>query len=139
MLLVLVSGSAIVTVSWAVAVCAGLPESVTVNVMAAPTTATVGKPASVAFDAFSDSPAGRGPLDQLYGAVPPEALSVAEYGLPVCPTGSALVVSFRVAGGGGGGGEGGSEFEPPPQPWSSSTPMTIEGRNSSREQRESAN
>jgi hypothetical protein len=75
---------AVVRVSDTVAVCAGLLESVTLKVSAAPETAAVGVPVIAPVAVFSDNPAGRVPLvsAQLYGVVPPLAASVAEYATP---------------------------------------------------------
>jgi hypothetical protein len=58
--------------------CAGFAESVTVKAIAAPATSSVGKPASVPFDALSDRPAGKVLLDRMSEAIPPDAVSVAE-------------------------------------------------------------
>ena len=70
----------VVNVSVAVAVCAGLLESVTAKVNEAPDTAAVGVPVMAPVEVFSDRPAGNVPLvsDQTYGVVPPVAASVAE-------------------------------------------------------------
>src|SRR5215469_5381049 len=94
--------------------CAGLPESLTVKVSAVPAAVAVGVPAIVPVAAASVRPAGRLPLlsAQESGAVPPLAVSAAEYAWPTCPFGSEDTVMFSAGGGGGGG--GGGELEPPP-------------------------
>ena len=51
----------VVMVSDAVALCAGLPESVTLKVSDAPDTAAVGVPVIAPVEAFSDKPEGRVP------------------------------------------------------------------------------
>ena len=51
----------VVSVSAAVALCAGLPESLTLKVSAAPDTAAVGVPLMAPVAVFSDSPAGNVP------------------------------------------------------------------------------
>jgi hypothetical protein len=59
---------------------------------------TVGVPAIAPDDAFRFSPGGSAPfvIDQVYGAVPPEAFSVAEYAVPTAPDESAgCVVMVR--------------------------------------------
>src|SRR5882757_5381051 len=89
----------VVSVSAAVALCTGFPESLTLKVSAAPDTAAVGAPVMAPVAVFSDSPAGKVPLvsDQTYGVVPPDAASVAEYATPTCPFGSDVVVMFNAA------------------------------------------
>jgi hypothetical protein len=59
---------------------AGLLESVTMNVSGVLVTTTVGVPEIVPADEFRDNPAGRAPelRDQVYGALPPCAVKVAE-------------------------------------------------------------
>jgi hypothetical protein len=59
--------------------CAGLSESVTVNVSGAATAAAAGVPVIMPVAAFSDKPVGNVPevSDQEYGVVPPVAESVA--------------------------------------------------------------
>ena len=52
----------VVSVSDAVALCAGLLESVTLNVSGALATAVVGVPEIAPVEAFSDNPAGKVPL-----------------------------------------------------------------------------
>ena len=54
--------TAVVSVSAAVALCTGLPESLTLKVSAAPDTAAVGVPVMAPVAAFSDNPAGNVPL-----------------------------------------------------------------------------
>ena len=75
-------------------VCAGLLESVTLNVSEVAVTAAVGVPVIAPVDGFSVSPDGSVPLvsDQLYGVVPPVAPNAAVYELPTCPLGSDVVV-----------------------------------------------
>ena len=53
---------AVVSVSDAVALCAGLPESVTLKVSDAPDTGAVGVPVMAPVAVFSDRPAGKLPL-----------------------------------------------------------------------------
>ncbi len=91
---------AMVSVSAAVAFCAGLLESVTWKANAVPDTAVVGVPVMAPVAAFSDNPAGNVPpaSDQAYGVVPPDAASAAEYATPTCPFGSEVVVMLNVAG-----------------------------------------
>ncbi|HUN83422.1 MAG TPA: hypothetical protein VMU48_03545 [Terracidiphilus sp.] len=62
-----------------VLVCIGLLESVTLKVSGAALAVAVGVPVIAPVDAFRESPDGRFPLvsDHAYGAVPPEAASVA--------------------------------------------------------------
>src|SRR5215468_2171285 len=69
----------------ALLLCAGLPESLTVKVSAVPAAVAVGVPAIAPVAADSVRPAGRVPLltAQESGAVPPLAVSDAEY---ACPT-----------------------------------------------------
>ena len=58
----MVSGAgAMVKVRFAVAVCAGEPESVTLKVNAAEATGKVGVPLMSPLDAFSDNPVGKVP------------------------------------------------------------------------------
>ena len=80
--------------------CAGLPESVTLKVSAAADTAAVGVPVMAPVAVFSDRPAGNVPLvsDHVYGVVPPDAVSVAEYAVPTLPFGNDVVVIVSVAG-----------------------------------------
>ncbi len=82
----------------AVLICAGLPESVTLKLSEAPATAAVGVPVMAPVAVFSDNPAGNIPLvsDQVYGVVPPDAVSVAEYAAPTNPFGSDVVVMVSV-------------------------------------------
>src|SRR6202453_1953180 len=90
------SGATTVIDNSCVAVIAGLPESVTCTVKAE-LPAAVGVPEITPVEAFSDSPAGSDPApgttDQLYGAVPPVAASVAEYPAPTVAPGSTDVVT----------------------------------------------
>jgi hypothetical protein len=60
--------------------CVGDPESWTSNVNDAADTAAVGVPDTAPVAADNDKPAGRVPeeIDQVIGAVPPVAVSVAE-------------------------------------------------------------
>jgi hypothetical protein len=76
----------------AVAVEAGDPESVTLTIVVK-VPAAVGVPEIVPVP-DSVTPAGSAPeaMLQLYGVVPPLAVSVAEYTVPACPAGNALVV-----------------------------------------------
>src|SRR5271170_432307 len=71
-----------------------------VNVSGVAFAAAVGMPAMAPVAAFKAKPAGRVPLvsDQLYGVVPPVAASVAVYGTPTSPFGSAPVEITSVAG-----------------------------------------
>jgi hypothetical protein len=83
-------------------------ESVTVNVTDS-VSKVVGVPLIVPVVGFNDRPAGRLGVDvQVYGAVPPEACKVAEYGKPTGavgkdvvtidnPTGAAVMVIARFA------------------------------------------
>jgi hypothetical protein len=82
----------------AVLICAGLPESVTLKLSEAPATAAVGVPVMAPVAVFSDNPAGNVPLvsDQVYGVVPPDAVSVAEYAAPTSPFGSDVLVMVSV-------------------------------------------
>src|SRR5579863_3541842 len=68
-----------VRVRFAVLDCDGLPESVTCTVNGVAVTAVVGTPETRPA-ALSDKPAGRAPAAsvQVYGLVPPAALSIAE-------------------------------------------------------------
>ena len=74
----------IVSDTVAVLVCTGLLASVTLKVRAVPVTAAVGVPVMTPVEVFNVNPAGNAPLvsDQVYGVVPPEAVSVAEYAVP---------------------------------------------------------
>jgi hypothetical protein len=67
-----------VSVRFAVLVCLGVPESCAWNVTALLVTAAVGVPVIAPVEAFRFKPAGSEPLviDQLYGVVPPLAVSV---------------------------------------------------------------
>ena len=58
----------------------GVLESVTIKVIGALDSVTVGGPEIAPEEEFSDNPAGRVPavMDQVYGALPPCADSVAE-------------------------------------------------------------
>ena len=60
----------------------------------------VGVPEMMPVPDESDSPAGKLPelTLQLYGAIPPVALTVCEYAVPTCPVGKELVVTLRVGG-----------------------------------------
>lgn len=55
---------------------------------------TVGVPLKAPLEEFKTSARGKDPVttDQAYGAVPPAALNVPEYALPVCPLGSDVLV-----------------------------------------------
>jgi hypothetical protein len=72
---------------------AGEPESVTL-IVKLKVPAFVGVPEIIPVVADSARPLGKAPevTPQLYGAVPPFAVSVVEYTLPVCPEGHELVV-----------------------------------------------
>src|ERR1700683_5335265 len=108
---------AMVSGSDALRVNAGLLESVTMNVTETAVTITAGSPASTPLAAFSDKPSpGAKPLtsDQVYGAVPPVAASVADYAAPTWPEGSDVVAMDTDGGGGGGGGGGGVRGAPGP-------------------------
>jgi hypothetical protein len=85
----------IVMVSDAGADCDALSVTRTVNVL---DPAAVGVPEIV--PPVSVSPAGNVPLasDQVYGGVPPDAVSVCEYAVPTTPLGSDVVVTLIVAG-----------------------------------------
>src|SRR5260370_4878394 len=89
----------VVSVSAAVTLCTGLLESLTLKVSAAPDTAVVGVPVMAPVAVFSDNPVGNVPLvsDQVYGVLPPDAVSVAEYATPTCPFGSDVLVMVSVA------------------------------------------
>jgi hypothetical protein len=73
-------GIAMLRVRFAVLDCAGLPESVTLNVTVAPAAAAVGVPLMAPLDVFSVRPLGSAPcvIDHESGPVPPLAVSVAE-------------------------------------------------------------
>src|SRR5579863_9395639 len=75
---------------WAV----GVVESDTLNVSGAFVTPTVGVPLISPVWGFSASPAGSEPETscQVYGVIPPVAVSAAKYPEPVCPLGSDIVV-----------------------------------------------
>jgi hypothetical protein len=69
---------------------AGEPESLTVKVTEPLVTGAAGVPEITPVATASDKPAGSDPLltDQAYGAVPPEAASVALYAVPTVPLGT---------------------------------------------------
>ena len=83
-----------------VAVCAGLPESVTLNVSAAAFTAAEGVPLIRPLAEFSVNPAGRVPLVNCHvkAPVPPAAATVCEYAKPTWPLAREFVVIVRTAG-----------------------------------------
>jgi hypothetical protein len=77
--------------------CAGLLESVTVNVGELVIALAAGVPLIKPVAAFSDNPTGKEPLVmvQAYGTVPPLAIRVALYAAPTWPPGSDEVAMFR--------------------------------------------
>ena len=81
-----------------VALCGGFSESVTLTVMLN-VPEDVGVPEITPVETLRASPGGREPalFDQVYGLLPPFAVSVVEYGVPTLPGGSDVVVT---AGGG---------------------------------------
>ena len=85
---------AIVNVRVALAFCAGLPESLTLNIKAVALAGAVGVPVIAPEVAFNVSPAGSVPLVRVhvYGDVPPDADKEALYGAPTWPLGSDTVV-----------------------------------------------
>jgi hypothetical protein len=93
--------------------CVGVPESVTVKVIEELLTAVVGVPETTPVEVASESPAGKTPLDQVYGAVPPLADNVWLYATPTCPLGSEDVFTLSGVTVGGGGVV---ESLPPPPP-----------------------
>lgn len=84
----------IVSVRFTFIVCAGEPESVTLNVSGVAFTATVGVPLIKPADEFSARPPGKVPemSVQVYGEAPPAAVSVCEYDAPTWPFARAAVV-----------------------------------------------
>jgi hypothetical protein len=74
--------------------------SVTLNTIdAGPAVGTAGVPEIAPVDGFNPSPEGRGPdwIDQIYGGMPPAAVSIWEYGSPTLPSGNGdtvLIVGF---------------------------------------------
>jgi hypothetical protein len=82
-----------------VTVIGGTAESVTCTVNEAVAALAGGVPEMVPVTKSSVNPKGRDPAFRphaLYGAVPPVAASVAEYGLPMVAAGSVVVVIERV-------------------------------------------
>ena len=84
----------IVSAKFALAFCAGLPESLTLNVKAVALADAVGVPVIAPVAAFNVSPEGSVPLVrvQVYGGVPPDADKEALYGAPTWPLGRDTVV-----------------------------------------------
>lgn len=78
------------------AVCTGLPESVTFAVKPY-VPLVVGVPEITPVEGLSESPGGKAPdeIDQVYGVVPPLAARVREYETPTLPLGSDEVVIVR--------------------------------------------
>ena len=99
---VITSGAVPVTeiVRPTVAICCGLLESVTLNVIGVALALTVGVPLMTPVDALSVSPVGKGMLpvlsDHVYGAAPPAAARAKEYGVLICAFGIAPVVMLSV-------------------------------------------
>jgi hypothetical protein len=91
--------AAMVNVRLAVAVCAGLPESVTLNVSCVALAAVVGVPVIAPLDE-SESPLGKAPLVRVhvYGLVPPVATRLTLYEAPTWPFGNEDVAIDRAAG-----------------------------------------
>ena len=85
---------AMVRVRFAVAVCTGELESVTLKLNGVALTAAFGVPLIRPVDAVNERPDGNVPTVncQVYGPVPPEAASAWEYAVPTCPSGRELVV-----------------------------------------------
>ena len=93
-------GLLIVSVKLALAVCAGDPESVTLNVSGVAFAAAVGVPLIWPVAAFKLKPLGRVPEVNchVYEPVPPVAVSVCEYGAFTEPLASDVVVIVRIGG-----------------------------------------
>jgi hypothetical protein len=91
---IFVSGVTMVSVKDAVALCAGVPESVTVNVSGVAVTAANGVPLISPVAGFNVKPAGiiQAVNCQVLAPTPPVAVSVCEYATPALPLLSAVVV-----------------------------------------------
>ena len=81
---VIICRAAIEIVTVVVAVCCGTPESVTLNVNGVAVSAAVGVPLMAPVEVFSVKPAGSVPEVncQVYGLIPPVAVSVVEHEAP---------------------------------------------------------
>jgi hypothetical protein len=90
----------IVRLRFAVAVCAGEPESVTLKTSGVLATGVVGVPLISPLEAFSVNPAGSVPEVNCHvkTPVPPDAAIICAYATPACPFGREVVVIDSVAG-----------------------------------------
>src|ERR1035437_8045030 len=90
---------AIVSARFAVAVCAGEPESVTLKLRGDAVTGAVGVPLMRPVDAFSVMPVGKVPAVNCHVEVPvpPAAARLCEYATPTWPLANEAVVMVRVA------------------------------------------
>src|ERR1035438_5958785 len=94
---VIVNCAVIVRVRFTIALCAGEPASVALNVSGVPVTAMAGVPLIAPVEAFSVNPVGSVPRIscQLHAPVPPVLASVCEYAVFTMPLASAVVVQRR--------------------------------------------
>ena|ERR1035438_5035496 len=94
---VIVNCAVIVRVRFTIALCAGEPASVALNVSGVPVTAMAGVPLIAPVEAFSVNPVGSVPRIscQLHAPVPPVLASVCEYAVFTMPLASAVVVITR--------------------------------------------
>jgi hypothetical protein len=93
-------GPVMVSVKLALAVWAGEPESVSLNVSGVALTIALGVPLICPVVALSARPLGSVPAVscQEYGVVPPVAARVCEYAVPITPFGSEVVVMMNAPG-----------------------------------------
>jgi len=89
-------GETIVSEKVAVAVCCGVPESFTVTTTLAFVIAAMGVPVIAPVDALIERVVGSPVADQVSAPVPPVAVTVKLYAVPIVPLGREVVVIVRV-------------------------------------------